>query len=1216
MTRSHTPKSRRFSFLKQKTPRAKASPRRRNQTGRIARRFLLERLEDRRVLAAVLFVDFGDNFPSGTLTTTQGAFRDVADDATPANRILGTTLVDGANGFNAGTQLDIVAQTFSATDRAEMMAVVRRAYLPLDIEVIELTATPQTTGDGRNVAAATSMADVINTLRAGPAGSKDAYIFVATFNVDPGGANPTTYTGGGGNSPGGPNGTTLDTTDLSAASNTHDDVAVVYSSGGFTNNVTDNIAHEAGHLLGLQHAITNNANAAEVNLFHRAEIMSYQNTGDTLSSLFTRYPMIRGDDNSPAMGTNPVNYDDLAARNGQVTLYDQLRLDANVLPNPNFSFISGTGAHDIITITKNGANVDVSVEAFADSAYTMPITVPSIGGTVYSYSFALSNSILVYAGGSDDRIVIDGDLGVDVQIDAMLGIDVLIVDGKGAASATYTPNSTVVFGADRVDSFGGTISIGGNSISFENFETAGSVTLLDFGNVNYATPLVGVDLLTLDRSPSGDPRVQGTVNDGTNVVPLLLQTVGGVAFQTGAATDTLTVNVANGIVTLPISYDGGSSVGDNDRLVITGNPGVSVARETYLVGATEDAGTWVVDPDGNMGGGAALAANGDELVIEFTNLEPVDSDVPVAVFDVILSTAADDASIVNGGLLNGFNSLQITDNGGTFETVRFARKDNVRIMGQSAADTIVADYTATASSLLNLSIYGHVGPGVGGLPADDNAADELGVFADAAGVFVTLLGQGGNDLFTVGDGDLTKILVPVSIDAGAGASDSLVVDDSGRVTGQEYNVDPTAISLVNGGVTTVVTFSGNLEFARLNGTQGSDTFHVTPSVDTEFFIDGNQPSTLPGDFLEINFAGTTGRTLTKVGGNGMWEFSNREDVKFEEIESFNYFPIIAIGTDLGATSRSAVQVYDAELNDPQVKFFAYGKAFKGGARVAIGDITADGIPEIITAPGPGRSPLVKVFDLLSGDEIKDFRIKAYESSFENGVYVATGDVTADGLTDIITSPGPGRNVHIRVWENEVDTSPADPFDTRQWLGYRAFGDSIQTGATVAAGDLNGDGRAEIVVGSGPGIAPRIRVYDIATIDPLPTPGYVSLLPFIYEIRPFKTTDRGGVFVAVGNVRGSSTPEIIAGSGVGGRGRVEMFNADGTRFKSFNAYAKTGNNPAVHVAVQNVDADAYGEVITGEGFGGTRRRRSFEADGSIVDDIFENDPDFRHGFFVA
>ena len=474
---------------------------------------MLETLEVRDLLTSFLFVEYGDNFPSGTLATTQGALRDVANDATPANRILGPTLNDGANAFNAATALNIVRQAFTVTERAQILAVVQRAYLPLDITVVELTATAQTLSDGGSVAGAANMNDVINTLRGGNAAFRDAYVFVATFNVDPGGANPQTYTGGGGTSPGS---TVLDTTDLSSATNTHDDVAVVYSSGGRTNNTLNNISHEAGHCFGLRHSITDTATTpASAILFHQAEIMSYVNTNNTTSSMFTRYPMIHGDNNTPVFSgivtfnaaartltsgsgnfptefnagsqiivsgttsnnntftvqsvagnvvtlvagtilTNEVdntttirrttifNYNDIAARAGQVTIYDQLSFDANIGANPNFTFVSGTGAHDIITIVKNGANADVTVQAFTDAAYTTAITVPGEADTTYSYSIPLTLTILVYGGDSNDRFVIDADLGVNVQIDGMLGTDQLIVKGKSAASATYAPGTNNV----------------------------------------------------------------------------------------------------------------------------------------------------------------------------------------------------------------------------------------------------------------------------------------------------------------------------------------------------------------------------------------------------------------------------------------------------------------------------------------------------------------------------------------------------------------------------------------------------------------------------------------------------------------------------------------------------------------------------------------------------------------------------------------------------
>gem|GEM_PF-5420810 len=56
------------------------------------RRLVLEQMESRMLLAANLFIDYGDNFPSGVLSTTQGAFRDVADAPSGPDKILGSTL--------------------------------------------------------------------------------------------------------------------------------------------------------------------------------------------------------------------------------------------------------------------------------------------------------------------------------------------------------------------------------------------------------------------------------------------------------------------------------------------------------------------------------------------------------------------------------------------------------------------------------------------------------------------------------------------------------------------------------------------------------------------------------------------------------------------------------------------------------------------------------------------------------------------------------------------------------------------------------------------------------------------------------------------------------------------------------------------------------------------------------------------------------------------
>lgn len=533
-------------------------------------------LELRQLLAAYLFVDFGDNFPGGTLATTQGAFRDVAGDPNPNNRVLGTELLDAANNFNAGTALNIERRTFTSTERAQMMDVVRRDYRPLDVTVVELTATSQTTSDGRVVAGASSMADVVNTLRGGNALLRDVYVFVGRFTVDPGGPQQISYTGAqfGGNSPGdGNTGQNQGTnTDLTNGANLHDDVAVVCTNGGFSNNTLNNIAHEAGHCLGLQHAITNSSTSAAVNLFHQAEIMSYQNTNNTTSSLFARYPMIRGDDNSPVAPPNPVNYDSIEARGGQVTAYEQLLFDPNVGRNSNFNFVSGTGAFDRITLQRNGAKVDVSIEAFADAARTVPIRVPGEADNIFTYSMPRDRSILVYAGGSDDEIIINGDLECDMEIDGMLGTDSLTVNGTGVDSISYQPSGTNANGVDLNASYGGTLTLNGRKITFTDFEPASVLTLQSFSSVNFLSS-GGTDDLSLLSPAAGQAEVLGTTS-AVAFVPLRIFNVPEFSLDAGVGDspingDTILVDgfAAAGLNRVNIQAGAG-----NDRLEIRNLP--------------------------------------------------------------------------------------------------------------------------------------------------------------------------------------------------------------------------------------------------------------------------------------------------------------------------------------------------------------------------------------------------------------------------------------------------------------------------------------------------------------------------------------------------------------------------------------------------------------------------------------------------------------------
>ena len=117
------------------------------------------------------------------------------------------------------------------------------------------------------------------------------------------------------------------------------------------------------------------------------------------------------------------------------------------------------------------------------------------------------------------------------------------------------------------------------------------------------------------------------------------------------------------------------------------------------------------------------------------------------------------------------------------------------------------------------------------------------------------------------------------------------------------------------------------------------------------------------------------------------------------------------------------------------------------------------------AAGPGGGPQVTVYN---PDGTVRFNFFVYDPSFSGGVYVATGDLTGDGFEDIVTGAGLGGGPHVRVFDGVSGAEVSSFF---------AYDPSVRGGVTVAVGDVNGDGRADLITGAGPGAGPHVKVFD-------------------------------------------------------------------------------------------------------------------------------------------
>lgn len=133
-----------------------------------------------------------------------------------------------------------------------------------------------------------------------------------------------------------------------------------------------------------------------------------------------------------------------------------------------------------------------------------------------------------------------------------------------------------------------------------------------------------------------------------------------------------------------------------------------------------------------------------------------------------------------------------------------------------------------------------------------------------------------------------------------------------------------------------------------------------------------------------------------------------------------------------------VRVYSAD-GKLLHSFRAYASWFKGGVRVAAGDTDGDGIAEIVTSPGPGIEPLLHVFS-ATGTHVVPGGALAYRKEFMGGVHVAAADIDGDGRVEIVTTPGPGGGPHVRFWNGKLEHLGRDFF---------AFNDGMRDGVSPA-----------------------------------------------------------------------------------------------------------------------------------------------------------------------
>jgi hypothetical protein len=170
---------------------------------------------------------------------------------------------------------------------------------------------------------------------------------------------------------------------------------------------------------------------------------------------------------------------------------------------------------------------------------------------------------------------------------------------------------------------------------------------------------------------------------------------------------------------------------------------------------------------------------------------------------------------------------------------------------------------------------------------------------------------------------------------------------------------------------------------------------------------------------------------------------------------------VITATGPGVPGHVTIRSFDGALMG---SFTPYG-AFAGGITVAAGDVDGDTKAEIITGAGPGGAPNVTIWDVDNGIASKKYEFLAYDAAFKGGVNVAAAHEVGSTKADIVTGPGAGGGPHVKVWDFGSGAAVLD----QQFFAYAG---TRSGGVSVAAGEM--EGQPAIVTGAGPGGGPHVR----------------------------------------------------------------------------------------------------------------------------------------------
>jgi uncharacterized delta-60 repeat protein len=657
---------------------------------------------------------------------------------------------------------------------------------------------------------------------------------------------------------------------------------------------------------------------------------------------------------------------------------------------------------------------------------------------------ALEPRIALTAGVLDFTFSTDGVLAQDFGLGS--------TDDDGAEAVVIQPDGKIL-----VAGFAQRATAGDFDIFVARYNRDGTPDT-DFG-------IAGVRYISFDLGGTKEDRAQAIAlqADGKIVVAGFAATTNGTDFAIARLDATGTLDPAfdgDGKTTVPFDLGGTNNdvatdlvIQPDGKIVVVGSAATAANGTDFAIVRLDTGGT----PDGtfntdgkldfgiNLGGtnndvAEAVALSGDKIVLAGTaENSPTLSEAVVA---VLTAAGNPDVAFAGGGVI----------------TLRYA------------------------------SVLGH------------HTAKDVAVQSDGG---IVLTGQAENPTGADNNIGIAR-LTP------AGVLDPTFDDDGRR-----------ALNLSNDGTredaaeTVIIQPDGKIFIAGFSARDQSGTVH-SDWFGLRLNADGSPDTTYNGsglrfyDLAEVGFSTDTARAAA-LGSDGFVIVGNQltaasgTDTALARIRRDDWLVVAE------AAKGSTISIF-TYTGTPLYTFESFPAEFKGGVRVATADITGDGCPDFFVAPAKGGSPVVRIFDGFTFDLLRE--IPVLDPGYKGGVNIAVADVLdPTNAVELIVAPGKKFPPRVEIYDPLTVGVPLKTFD--------AYAATFKGGVRLAPIQAVIGGRLELAVGPASGRG-AVKIFDVN----LATPAELE------SVSPFGAKFNGGVFLSAANLDNDGAADLLIGSGKG------------------------------------------------------------------------------------